>query len=83
MSADLLIRWDSPASTRFADSRDSMSRSFSMDFDQFTRTRKADFNCMALSSDGVFLAAGTVDRIITVWDVATTQVVSSLPGHSE
>ena len=47
------------------------------------RTREADFNCMALSKHGHRLAAAAVDKIITVWDVETAGVLSSLPGHGE
>ena len=54
-----------------------------MEVDEFRRTREADFNCMALAKDGSKLAAGTTDRIITVWDVETAAIHSSLPGHSE
>ncbi len=58
MSADMLIRWDSPAVSQQEQQEASSTaghgllnrgKSFSMEFDQFTRTRKADFNCMALS----------------------------------
>jgi hypothetical protein len=29
------------------------------------------------------LAAGTVDNMITLWNLASAEVVLSLPGHNE
>ncbi len=74
MSADKLVQWESPVRRR---------RGVSLEIEEFHRTREANFNCMALSKKGQKLAAGTVDRIVTVWDVETMLVCSSLPGHSE
>ena len=75
MSADKLILWESPvgAKTGF----------LNMEVVEFRRTRAEDFHCMALSNSGQRLAAGTVDHMITLWDVPSNQVISSLPGHNK
>lgn len=71
MSMDKLIRWDSPLQ------RDCM------EVVEFTRNRESFFNCMTVSGSGKMLAAATVDNMITVWEVETSQVQCSLPGHCE
>jgi WD40 repeat protein len=53
-----------------------------LDVIEFRRSRTSDFVCMKLSNNGRILAASTVDNIVTVWDVATIQVILALPGHS-
>ena len=75
MSADKLILWESPV--------EATPETLNMDVVEFRRTRAGDFHCMALSHLGHRLAAGTVDHMITLWDVASNQVLSSLPGHNK
>ena len=74
LSADKLIMWESPALS---------SKKDGFNVVEFKRARHADFICMQVSSNGEYLAAGTSDTIITLWDLKTTQVVLSLPGHNE
>ena len=56
---------------------------------EFKRNRVADFICMKIGNDGYYsddtitlVAAGTVDNLITVWDLDSAQVLLSLPGHT-
>lgn len=73
MSANKLIMWDCPVN----------SIKGSLDVVNFRRTRSADFVCVKVSYTLEFLAAATTDNIITLWKMATAEVVLSLPGHTE
>lgn len=73
MSADKLIMWDCPVN----------SAKGSLDVVHFRRTRSADFVTVKVSYTLEFLAAATTDNIITLWKMATAEVVLSLPGHTE
>ena len=74
LSTDKLIMWESPALS---------SKKDGFNVVEFRRARQADFICMQVSSNGEFLAAGTSDNIITIWNLKSTEVVLSLPGHNE
>ena len=73
MSNDKLIMWESPINCNKT----------SLDVLEYRRTRVADFICVKLSATCEFLAAATTDNIITLWKLATAEVVLSLPGHTE
>jgi hypothetical protein len=70
MSCDKLVQWTSPVAAAFlAAAGTSTTNGNTMDVVEFRRSRESDFNCMTLSKEGTLLAAGTVDCMITVWDV--------------
>lgn len=73
MSSHRLVMWDSPLTASAA--------SNGLNIMEFRRAKQSDFICMKLSPN--FLAAGTVDNIITIWRLASAEVVQSLPGHTE
>ena len=79
LSSDKLIMWESPALSH--KKRDGFS------VVEFRSAKQADnsilFICMEVSSNGEFLAAATSDNIVTIWNLKSTQVVMSLPGHTE
>ena len=77
MSANKLIMWDSPVS------QTSVNRQGGLDVTHFCRTRQSDFICVKLSPFREFLAAATTDNIITIWRLNTSEVVLSMPGHTE
>ena len=70
MSSEKLLLWNTPTPNS------------EHDVIEFRRSRISDFVCMKLSSNGRMLAASTVDNIVTIWDVATVQVILAQPGHS-
>ena len=77
MSANKLIMWDSPVTSG------ATSRHQGLDVTHFCRTRSSDFICVKLSPFREFLAAATTDNIITIWRLNTSEVVLSMPGHTE
>ena len=77
MSANKLIMWDSPITS-------DISKAGGLDVVDFKRTRRSDFICVKLSnSNGDYLAAASNDNIITIWKLASAEVVMSLPGHNK
>ncbi|HEY9830319.1 MAG TPA: serine/threonine-protein kinase [Stenomitos sp.] len=48
---------------------------------QQTLTRHSPVNSVAISPEGQFLASGNPDKTIQLWDLATTEVISTLTGH--
>ncbi|NJP08870.1 MAG: protein kinase [Leptolyngbyaceae cyanobacterium RU_5_1] len=39
-------------------------------------------NCLAISPDGQFLASGSADKTIKLWNLSTGQAIRTLKGHS-
>jgi WD40 repeat protein/serine/threonine protein kinase len=45
------------------------------------KSKARTFKCVAVSPDGMLIAAGSFDRLITLWDAASGAVVRQLSGH--
>lgn len=48
---------------------------------QWRQEQSAQISSIAFNYDGTLLASGSVDGTITVWDVSTGNVITSLNGH--
>ena len=43
----------------------------------------AGVTSVAISPNGQFVAAGSLDTVVRIWDVATAQLVERLRGHRD